>query len=83
MKPYVPPLPFPERQIQHQDKKFSNFFKILKNLHINIPFVDAITQMPRYAKFLKEILTNKKKLKEHERINLNEECLAILQNKLP
>ena len=39
--------------------------------------------MPRYAKFLKEILTNKKKLKEHERINLNEECSAILQNKLP
>ena len=83
VKPYVPPLPFPERQIQHPDKEFSNFFKILKNLHINIPFVDAITQMPRYAKFLKEILTNKKKLKEHERINLNEECSAILQNKLP
>ena len=78
VKPYEPPLPFPERQIHHPDKQFSNFFNILKNLHINIPFVDAITQMPRYVKFLKEILANKKKLKEHETVNLNEECSAIL-----
>ena len=47
VKSYEPPLLFPERQIQHPDKQFSNFLNILKNLHINIPFVNAITQIPR------------------------------------
>ncbi|KAK9057062.1 hypothetical protein SSX86_024429 [Deinandra increscens subsp. villosa] len=37
--------------------------------------------MPKYAKFLKDILTNKKKLEDL--VTLNEECSAVLQNKLP
>ena len=39
--------------------------------------------MPSYAKFLKEILANKRKLEDYETVKLNEECSAILQNKLP
>ena len=51
-------------------------------MHINIPFADAVAQMPSYAKFLKEIL-KKKKLKDFETVRLNEECSTILLNKLP
>ncbi|XP_075507541.1 uncharacterized protein LOC142544371 [Primulina tabacum] len=39
--------------------------------------------MPSYAKFLKEILSNKRKLVDYETVKLSEECSAILQNKLP
>ena len=39
--------------------------------------------MPSYAKFLKEILSNKRKLEEYETIALIEECSTILQKKLP
>jgi len=39
--------------------------------------------MPSYAKFLKEILSNKRKLEEHETMALIEECSAVIQNKLP
>ncbi|KAK5824706.1 hypothetical protein PVK06_019487 [Gossypium arboreum] len=39
--------------------------------------------MPTYSKFLKEILTNKRKFEDLSTVELNEECLAILQNKLP
>ncbi|XP_048227272.1 uncharacterized protein LOC125369297 [Ricinus communis] len=38
--------------------------------------------MPRYAKFLKEILSNKRKLEDLGLVTLNEECLTILKNKL-
>lgn len=50
---------------------------------MNIPFVDALEQMPSYVKFMKEILSNKRRLEEHETVMLTEECTAILQNKLP
>ncbi|XP_010244115.1 PREDICTED: uncharacterized protein LOC104588021 [Nelumbo nucifera] len=39
--------------------------------------------MPHYAKFLKEILANKRKLGDVATVALNEECSAILLNKLP
>ncbi|XP_048231219.1 uncharacterized protein LOC125370263 [Ricinus communis] len=38
--------------------------------------------MPKYVKFLKEILSNKRKLEDLGLVTLNEECSAILQNKL-
>ena len=39
--------------------------------------------MPSYAKFLKEILSNKRKLEAHETVALTEECSVAIQNKLP
>ncbi|KAK5836481.1 hypothetical protein PVK06_012273 [Gossypium arboreum] len=39
--------------------------------------------MPTYAKFLKELRTNKRKFEDLSTVELNKECLAILQNKLP
>ncbi|XP_062119422.1 uncharacterized protein LOC133833284 [Humulus lupulus] len=39
--------------------------------------------MPNYVKFMKEILSNKRKIGDYEIIALIEECSAILQRKLP
>ena len=39
--------------------------------------------MPKYAKFLKELQSNKRKLEELSTIKLSKECTTILQNKLP
>ena len=39
--------------------------------------------MASYAKFLKEILSKKRRLDDHEIVMLTEECSAIIKNKLP
>ncbi|XP_010248013.1 PREDICTED: uncharacterized protein LOC104590935 [Nelumbo nucifera] len=84
LKSYKPPLPFPKRFLKAKlDKQFAKFLGVFQKLHINIPLLDAISQMPSYAKILKEIISNKRKLEEFDMVKLNEECLAILQNKLP
>ena len=56
---------------------------MLKQLHINIPLVEALEQMPSYVKFMKDILSKKRRLGEFETVALTEECSAILKNKLP
>ena len=56
---------------------------IFKKLHINIPFTEALEQIPRYVKFMKDILSKKKKLGDYETVALSEECSSILQKKLP
>ncbi|XP_017221296.1 uncharacterized protein LOC108198026 [Daucus carota subsp. sativus] len=52
-------------------------------IHISIPFADALAQMPLYAKFLKQVLSNRKKLEAVETMSLNEECSAVIQRKIP
>ena len=39
--------------------------------------------MPRYMKFMKDILSKKRKLGDYETVALSEQCSAILQKKLP
>ncbi|KAH9745008.1 hypothetical protein KPL70_003905 [Citrus sinensis] len=83
IKAYAPPIPFPQRLRKNNiDKQFLKFLDVFKKLHINIPFADALEQMPLYAKFIKEMLSNKRKLEEYEIVMLTEDCTAILQNKL-
>ncbi|XP_060959105.1 uncharacterized protein LOC133030385 [Cannabis sativa] len=79
-----PPIPFPQRfRKQQQDGQFKKFLDVLKQLHINIPLVEALEQMPNYVKFLKDILTKKRRLGEFETVALTEGCSAMLKSKIP
>ncbi|XP_015571014.1 uncharacterized protein LOC107260808 [Ricinus communis] len=83
IKPYKPPVPFLQRLTQAKlEKKYGKFLDILKKLQINIPFLDAISEMPSYAKFPKDMLSNKRKIEENATVSLTAKCSAILQNKL-
>ncbi|XP_027351168.1 uncharacterized protein LOC113862277 [Abrus precatorius] len=84
VKEFTPSLPYPARlKKDKDDEQFGKFLSLFRQLHINLPFVDALAQMPKYAKFLKNLLSNKKKLEELATVTLIEECSAILQNKIP
>ena len=84
LKPPKVSVPFPNRvKNEEQDMQFSKFLTMFRKLHINIHFAEAIAQMPKYAKFLKDIISNKKKLADFETIGLSEECSAVVLRKLP
>ncbi|CAH1417314.1 unnamed protein product [Lactuca virosa] len=78
-------LPFPPRQNKSKvdDGKFKKFLEILSQLHINIPFVEALKQVPTYAKFMKDVLTKKRVFGEFETVAMTKSCTSIIQNKLP
>ncbi|KAL5798476.1 hypothetical protein ACOSQ2_003296 [Xanthoceras sorbifolium] len=81
---YVPPIPYPQCLKKYKDEKsFKKFLEVFKKLHINIPFTEALAQMPTNVKFLKEIISNKRRLEDFETVILTEECSAIILNKLP
>ncbi|XP_050897504.1 uncharacterized protein LOC127104366 [Lathyrus oleraceus] len=82
--PYKPPVPYPQRLVKSKNEgQFKKFVELLKKLNITIPFIEAITQMPSYAKFLKEILSNRKKLEDDKTVMLTVECSAVIQNYMP
>ena len=46
---------------------------------MNIPFAGALAHMPNYVKFMKGIMSNKKKLDAYGIMNLLEKCSAIIK----
>jgi len=76
-----PALPFPhamtkQRKVNHNSEIFETF----KQVRINIPLLDAIKQVPSYAKFFKDLCTVKRKLNVKKKAFLTEQVSGILQN---
>lgn len=78
------PIPFPRRFMKSKkeqtDKEILDTFR---KVQVNLPLLDAIKQVPKYAKFLKELCMNKRRFNDQETVALNEEVSAVLQRKLP
>ncbi|CAM8900702.1 unnamed protein product [Rhodiola kirilowii] len=82
--PYKPPVPYPQRlKGARRDKEFRKFVDKIRTLYITMPFTDAITQIPTYAKFMKEIMTGKRKMDGTETVALSEECSAAMNVPMP
>jgi hypothetical protein len=68
---------------QKTDEQFGKFISLLKQLHANIPFVDVLTQMPKYSKYMTDFLANKKKFEQLKQVDFGESCSAIVSNTIP
>ncbi|CAM8952521.1 unnamed protein product [Rhodiola kirilowii] len=84
MRKYVPMVPFPQRLNKSKlDAHFQRFVEMLKKLYVTLPFHEVITQNPTYAKFLKDIVSNRRVIEESSMVALNAECSAIVQSRMP
>ncbi|GJX90892.1 reverse transcriptase domain-containing protein [Tanacetum coccineum] len=83
-----PPIPYPLRLNKEklQDKadiQIHSFLQMFKKLYFNISFAEALAHMPKFAKMVKDLLTNKEKLLELANTLLNENCSPVLLKTLP
>ncbi|GJW84535.1 reverse transcriptase domain-containing protein [Tanacetum coccineum] len=65
------------------EERYAKFIDMIKEVRINVPIIDVLPDMPYYEKFLKDLVSNKSKMEQISAAFLNEECSAIVQNKLP
>ncbi|XP_015947456.1 uncharacterized protein LOC107472439 [Arachis duranensis] len=80
LETYQPKAPFPQRLGGgEKGKTYSRFLEIFKSLHINIPFLDILQQMPTHIKYLKELLSKKRVLKGGQTVIMNKECSALIK----
>ncbi|KHN46566.1 hypothetical protein glysoja_032658, partial [Glycine soja] len=68
---------------KNKEHYFKRFLEIFKGLEITMPFEEALQQMPLYSKFMKDILTKKRKYIDNEKIVVGGNCSAVIQTKLP
>ncbi|CAN6554915.1 unnamed protein product [Malus baccata var. baccata] len=77
-------VPFPSRFMQtKKEEAEKDILETFRKVQVNIPLLDAIKQVPRYAKFLKELCTTRKRMSTKEVVKVGENVSAILQRKLP
>ncbi|XP_073133566.1 uncharacterized protein [Henckelia pumila] len=65
-----------------KDEGIKGLYENFCRCEVNVPLLDAIKQVPRYAKFLKELCTTKRKqkLKGCKKLELGEQVSAVIQN---
>jgi hypothetical protein len=81
---FVPKAPYLERlRAQKKNAHFAEILEVFKQVQINILFLDAVQQVPAYAKFLKDLVTIKRKTNVPKKAYLTEQVSSILQCKLP
>ncbi|XP_042405185.1 uncharacterized protein LOC121995530 [Zingiber officinale] len=80
------PLPFPQRRVQprknveeEKAKEFQDLVDLFSKVEVNVPLLTMIKQIPKYAKFLKDLCVHKKKLKGNELISMGKNVSALLQ----
>jgi hypothetical protein len=80
----IPPFPVNSSRSKKEDKE-KEILEVFKKVELNIPLLDAIKQIPKYAKFLKELCTTKRafKLKGHETVSMGEVVSAVVLKNMP
>nr|XP_016439547.1 PREDICTED: uncharacterized protein LOC107765421 [Nicotiana tabacum] len=69
--------------IEAESEKSMESEKPTEKLQINIPLVDILQEVPKYPKYIKDIVANKRRLTEFKTLALIEECSSGIQSKLP
>ncbi|CAM8960103.1 unnamed protein product [Rhodiola kirilowii] len=76
------PFPVPAR-VPKQHVMDEDVFELFSKVEINIPLLAAIKQIPRYAKFLKELCTNRRRSNRYDQELMSRNVSAIIQRKVP
>ena len=81
---HVPPAPYPHRlRAPKKVNNHSEIYELFKQVKLNIPLLDAIKQIPSYAKFLKDLCTVKRKLGVNKEAFMIEQSTSLIRNNLP
>ena len=76
-------LPFSIRRNRSKKEELEKeLLETFQKVEINIPLLNAIKQVPRYAKFLKELYTSKRKLKGNEVLSVGKNVSTIIQGSM-
>ncbi|XP_074304146.1 uncharacterized protein LOC141638849 [Silene latifolia] len=77
-------VPYPSRlRDTKTERQFSKFADMVRNIQVTIPFAELITQIPPYAKFMKDIITRKREFGEITTVAFMEESSSLISGKPP
>ncbi|XP_070050924.1 uncharacterized protein [Nicotiana tomentosiformis] len=74
-----PPTPFSQRLAKYQkDEQYKKFLEMLKQIQVNIPLIDALKEMPGYAKMMKDLMSRKFDFQDLATVTLTQKCSVVV-----
>ncbi|XP_019244509.1 PREDICTED: uncharacterized protein LOC109224385 [Nicotiana attenuata] len=74
-----PPAPFPQRLAKYQkDEQYKKFMEMVKQIQANIPLIDALKEMPGYAKMMKDLMSCKFDFQDLATVTLTQTCSVVV-----
>ncbi|XP_075099043.1 uncharacterized protein LOC142175930 [Nicotiana tabacum] len=75
----VIPAPFPQRLVkQKKTDQYKKFMEMLHQIQLNIPLMDALREMPGYAKMIKDLMSWKFDFQDLSTVTLTQTCSAVV-----
>jgi hypothetical protein len=88
--PYEPRVPYLEclKTSSHfgkQEENIQDMIEVLKQVKTNLPLLDASKKVPAYAKFLKYLYTQKRRIRSHipKKVHLTKQISSLIQYNTP
>ena len=81
----TPPFPIKlkKKKKKEVDPAMRKFIQTLETVQINLPLIDLLRQIPRYFKYLKDMVAERPRLDDASFVTLNEECSATISKQIP
>ncbi|XP_009789820.1 uncharacterized protein [Nicotiana sylvestris] len=76
----VIPVPFPQRLVkQKKVDQYKKFMEMLRQIQLNIPLMDALREMPGYAKMMKDLMSRKFDFQDLSTVTLTHTCSTVVE----
>ncbi|XP_070050649.1 uncharacterized protein [Nicotiana tomentosiformis] len=73
------PAPFPQRLAkQRKHDQYRKFMEMLRQIQLNISLMDALREMPGYAKMMKNMMSRKFDFQDLSTVTLTQTCSAVV-----
>nr|KYP31036.1 Transposon Ty3-G Gag-Pol polyprotein [Cajanus cajan] len=80
-------LPFPNSYLLSKKvkevKTDEEALNLFTKLEVNIPLLELVRKVPKYAKVLKELCTNKRRFRPNERVQVSSNVSALFKPQIP
>ncbi|XP_070048915.1 uncharacterized protein [Nicotiana tomentosiformis] len=63
---------------QKRDDQYRKFMEMLRQIQLNIPLIDALREMPGYAKMMKDLMSRKFDFQDLSTVTLTQTCSAVV-----
>ncbi|GJQ89872.1 reverse transcriptase domain-containing protein [Tanacetum coccineum] len=65
------------------EAQYGKFVDMIRAVRMNVPLIDVLAGLPNYGKFLKELISNKYKIKQISAAFLSDESSAMIRIRFP
>ncbi|XP_019164255.1 PREDICTED: uncharacterized protein LOC109160415 [Ipomoea nil] len=81
---YCTQIPFPQRLVNMAElEQRGKFNALLRKLHVNMPILYTLRELPRLTYHFKELVKNKKEIHNESHTHLSVECSSALERGCP